>query len=228
MSRLAPNELFPDLPHIHRPDSVAAQTADRIRKADRGKGQRFTVILTVAMIVAALAIGATAVTLYQQATRWDPLGQYETQTVIDRLPGMSAPAVRLSGGFVNVTGQKCNNSDEPITVTGTKSWVLIEPPGSIIPDNAPASTDKNGNRISAPERLPGCTLKDYKNPIPGGVRERVIQLAAEGQYETIWVITGIETPEADNGDVGVARSWATTNFTIVYDGPKPVPAGYKG
>lgn len=227
MSSYTEPELFPDLPHIPRPGSAAAETAARIRKADRGKGQRLTVVLTIAMVVAALAIGATAVTLYQQATKWDPLGVYEVQTVLDRLPGESAPAVLLSSGFVHVTGQKCNNSEDPIIVTGTKSWLLIEPPGSLIPD-APALPSKSNQPVSTPKRLPGCTNKDYDNPIPAGVRERVIQLAREGRYSSVWAITGIETPEADNGDKGVQRSWATTNFTIIYDGPRPVPEGYTG
>lgn len=216
------------MPHIppmfNDPDpptsSAADQCGERIHRADRGKGQRFHpghriyAVLLAAMVVAAIAIGATAVTLWRNYTRWDPLGVYPPQTVVNRVPGTSTPAVLLTSGEVTVTGTKCNSTDHPVTVTGTKTWVLVEPPGSVIPESA-----RNGG--TNPDLLPGCSTHDYRNPIPPQVRDRVIELAEQGRSETIWAITGIETPVDDNGNKGVQRSWSTTNFTIIYDDPTP-------
>ena len=206
------------------PILASDEAGRRISAADRAKGRRFIAILSVAIAVAFLALGATTVTLYRQYTRWDPLGQYPPQqgiAVIDRLPGGTAPAVSLSSGVVHVSGQKCNNSDETIRVQGSLAWVLVEPPGTVYPiDGSPAVS---GKPVAAPTRIPGCAQRDYTNPIPDSVAKRVEALAKEGRTETIWAITGIETPESDDGESGVPRSWSTSNFTIVYDGPIPVP-----
>jgi len=152
-------------------------------------------------LVALLIVGQLYfLRLSAQPDQYDPLGEYPVQEVMNRLPGVDVPALRL-GDTVEVVGTKCNNTNNPVTVEGRSSWVSVEPPGG-----AYASGEGIGTRD------PGCVEKIYQNVIPKEVEERSSVFFEQGKEYVVWRITGVETP-ADEPN-GVSRSWTTVNFRI--------------
>ena len=157
--------------------------------------------LLISLIALSTAIYATTRVLDPP---WNPLGEYPVQTVLNRAdPASTSPALRL-GDQVEVTGSKCNATADNVTIVGTTSWVSVEPPGTAL--------DVGGGTAV---RVPGCTTRTFKNPIPPVVAERVRDLHDRGVTRSIWFITGTETPTRDDGPDGVKRVWVTENFTII-------------
>lgn len=174
--------------------------------------------LVAALVVSVFSLVLT-ISIGVRGSPWNPLGEYPTQQVKNR---SVTPSTYPAGSSINlstaangpnlyvnqdveVEGTKCNASSEVVEIVGTTQWVAIEPPGSIFVTGSGSS-----------HRDPGCTTRNYKNPVPTVVKDRVNQLHEQGIDESIWQITGVETPVRDDGDDGVKRVWQTDNFTLIY------------
>ena len=170
---------------------------------DTGRQMRWAV---VAVVTLAVALGLTLGFVLYQSTRperWDPLGPYPVQTVLSRVEGVKGPAVML-GDDLRVAGQKCNASSRPVTTRGSYEWVMVIPPGSIIPAGS-------GSAI----RVPGCTAFDYLNPMPEAVVARSEKVKANTGVDPVWRISGKDTPYSVKHGVGEPRTYISENFTIV-------------
>ena len=174
----------------------------------------FLLFLGAALFVAVTGMVVAIVYLIQSnapgQTPFDPLGVGQLQLVQNKVAGVDQPAVYAeSGDDVVVIGSKCNTSGSTIRVHGHSSWVAVEPPGTVV-DNSESTGD----------RLPGCTTRTYRNPIPPGVLARVRQLASHGISRSVWHIAGTETPEdPQTGRRGVQRTWETGNLVIIAGKP---------
>jgi len=165
--------------------------------------------LAGALVVLLLGITTGAVGFWLLTPEeWSPLGPYPTQDVVsDRTMDVSEGAgttitvpVVSSAEDVTVEGVKCN--DEAVTVSGTVSWVSVDPPGTQI---------RVGEGIR--DRAPGCSSFTFHNPIPPEVVERTAELQAAG-FTPVWRVTGTETPQRDNGETGESLSWTTEPFVV--------------
>ena len=157
------------------------------------------IIITIAttLILAGLA------SLIVDSLRWDPLGEYPLQVVMNKqeiLNGTSYPTIGLEDTLV-VTGIKCASGR--IKVEGTVTWVSDEPPGSEI------ETGKNTGT-----RGPGCVNQTYRVSVPDEIVEQVKIFKSEGVEGSIWHLTGTETPVKSDGSKGEPRTWITTSFRI--------------
>lgn len=179
------------------------------------------VVIGVAMLLMSFAAGAQ----WLEAVRWDPLGEYQVQTVFkgstlpsDPPKGQSntnLPTFTLDDA-VSVFGTKCVKQDPGtprgiVRVDGDLSWVMNAP----VEVTVPAASGVG-------ERGPGCVASTFSNPIPDEVRTHVLRMAEEGVYTTDWYLTGTETPVRGTGDseeTGVPRTWITTNFRIIVEAP---------
>jgi hypothetical protein len=139
-----------------------------------------------------------------QPTPWNPLGDYPTQVVHNRTREILDSPSAYTDQLLFVTGSKCNATKEPVTVTGTSSWVNIEPGGTLI-----------HNLDGVDTRAPGCSTKDYRNEILSAVVEATEYLYATGVKKVVWQIQGTDTPIGTDGRKGVPRSWQTDNFTLL-------------
>lgn len=126
---------------------------------------------------------------------WNPLGEYPIQIV--------AELEQELGGDVEVTGIKCNNTDEPVTVRGSLSWRSVDPAGTTV---------LVGEGVA--DRQPGCVATTFVNPQPDEVQARTVELCDTGLESVAWQIVGIETPTRETGD-GVPRSYQSENITII-------------
>lgn len=141
---------------------------------------------------------------------WNPLGEYHVQAVAERVPGVDGPAAVL-GAPLHVEGTKCNESGEPVEVTGTLRWQSIDPAGA-----------SGGHVTVNAVRSPGCVTRDFLNPVPPDVlRLMRAAIMARGGQPVVWAVTGEDTPLAPDGRRGVPRIWRTENFTIVPPGYVP-------
>lgn len=170
-----------------------------------GNGGRYRMIGYALAVSAGVLVGVVGFAwLHQPPAVYDPLGEYPTQIVTSRVEGVSSPAARL-GGTVDVTGTKCNNSDEPVQVNTTQVWTLSVPAGTQIE----RPTDGTSTRI------PGCTTSEFQNVIPAAVVERTEQLLFQG-IRPVWRITGCDTPiHPYTGEDGERRCYETQNFTLL-------------
>lgn len=117
---------------------------------------------------------------------YNPLGEYPTQTVID---------VNLNS--VDVVAVKCNNSDQPVDVTGSLNWQRVDPVGFVF---------AAGTGVGV--REPGCATLEFENTIPSEVKRA-------NCTECVWIISGIDTPyKPDTGERGVPRIWQTEEFQL--------------
>lgn len=159
----------------------------------------------VGLGLASALIGVATFEVWQDANRWDPLGNYPVQTLLtaDGTTPIGEPTYYLDDD-ITVRGVKCVDSDAPVQVSGVMSWTSIEPPGSIIEVGRGVAT-----------RDPGCTQATYSNPIPPAVMGRIAALVADGVEQSTWRISGVETPQRD-GETGEQRAWSTPTFTIIH------------
>ena len=142
---------------------------------------------------------------------WSPLGEYPVQEIHDRANGGNTPAVYITGD-VHSTGTKCNRSNEEVPIIGTQLWVSVLPPGTAI------QVVKDARNV----RLPGCSTRDYANPIPAEVKARTVALYAAGYKDVTWFVTGSDTP-IRNGKLGQRVVWQTQSFRILLDPDQPNP-----
>ncbi len=63
----------------------------------------------------------------------------------------------------------------------------------------------------------GCTSGTSELAIPDGVRQRVHELALEGDKTTKWQLFSQLTPQTDKGKDGVPVNWQESGFVIVWD-----------
>ena len=156
--------------------------------------------LGACIIALVVAVGV----IVQQTGEYAPLGEYPVQRVESRVPGYDTPAVRFSDGEIVITGTKC--ATEATKVEGFSTWTEIVPGGSVVP--TPKGT-------GARDR--GCTTRTFHNAFPAEVAERVLWSASRGRLETVWQLSGVETPIAPDGREGVKAGWQSQNFTIIFD-----------
>jgi hypothetical protein len=134
---------------------------------------------------------------------WAPLGEYPVQEVKNRAGGSDVPAVYLDDDVYS-TGSKCNRTDAAVSIIGSQSWVSANPPGTAIP------IVKEARNV----RLPGCSTRDYVNPIPPEVKARTVALYDAGFQDVTWYVTGSDTPVRD-GETGQRVVWQTQSFKIL-------------
>jgi len=146
----------------------------------------------MAYVAAGMAVLLTAsiitdgIVLLQRQQPYDVLGDYEVQSVDE-----------VTSTEITVTGTKCVNGDQPISISGTMNWQRVIPPGV-------STTPATGVR----KALPGCTTTTFTNTIPADV----LSINEPGD---VWLITGTEWPiNPDTGRRGEPRTWQTENFTI--------------
>lgn len=157
------------------------------------------IIITVAMTLTLAGLAS----LVASSLRWDPLGEYPLQVVMNNqeiLDGTSYPTIGLDDTLV-VTGIKCASGR--VKVEGTVTWVTDEPPGSEI---------ETGTNTGI--RGPGCVNQTYRVSVPDEIVEQVKIFKSEGVEGSIWHLTGTETPVKSDGSKGEPRTWITTSFRI--------------
>lgn len=128
---------------------------------------------------------------------------FPQQRVLSTELGINGPAVRLTpGALMTVQGTKCNLTGTPVPVTGEKSWVSLDPPGTVVASG-------HGSTV----RRPGCVVARFTNPIPETVadRTRVLLAATPGLDCVTWQLTGREVPD----DPGMLpATWTTEPFRL--------------
>ena len=150
----------------------------------------------VIFILAAIAVGQQ-VYIASRPTP-DPVFNYPLQRVLSSVGGR--PGVRL-GADLTVRGTKCNTTGHPIPVSGTTSWVSVDPPGSVI-------ETARGNAV----RPPGCVTREFANPVPDAVASRTRALIADtGAPCVTWTVTGREVP---TDPLILPAIWRTEPFDI--------------
>lgn len=157
------------------------------------------IVITVAMTLMLAGLASLIV----DSLRWDPLGEYPLQVVMNKqeiLNGTSYPTISLDDTLV-VTGIKCASGR--VKVEGTVTWVTDEPPGSEIETGTNTGT-----------RGPGCVNQTYRVSVPDEIMEQVKIFKSEGVEGSIWHLTGTETPVKSDGSKGEPRTWITTSFRI--------------
>lgn len=157
------------------------------------------IVITVAMTLMLAGLASLIV----DSLRWDPLGEYPLQVVMNKqeiLDGTSYPTISLDDTLV-VNGIKCASGR--VKVEGTVTWVTDEPPGSEIETGTNAGT-----------RGPGCVNQTYRVSVPDEIVEQVKIFKSEGVEGSIWHLTGTETPVKSDGSKGEPRTWITTSFRI--------------
>ena len=176
--------------------------ADRIHEAlsvRADRGSRFLLALAAACLAIALVLLAAGYAGEQiRPTKWDPLGAYPLQTVINR-----NHLVHVDG-TVDVVAQKCARVKQ-VNVRTSKAWVPVNRIELAVADTP--------GKLDIRYRSCGPTVTQstfgFHNPIP----EQVKRLVAGGYH--VWRITGTDTPFDSKGREGVPRTWATETFTIV-------------
>lgn len=165
---------------------------------------RASVLALAGLTVGLLSIAA-AVLFAELRTpeRWDPLGEYPTQHVTSRVPGVPGPAARLYGDTVDVKAVKCGAEAESTEVLTTLVWKSVDPRGATWPRGQSFAT-----------REAGCTSLAFYNPVPPEVRALAEEQVEAGAAAPLWQITGTETPVRD-GEEGVPRRWVTESFRLV-------------
>lgn len=152
--------------------------------------------------------------LYQHSRIWDPLGDYPIQIVKssenslpnneDNIINKSTDVLLYRNKALSVTGIKCVKAPGKVNVRGTIAWVSDSPGGFIL-----------GKDFAAGSRGPGCQQRTFINEIPKDVYEEIIRLGKMGISQSVWHLTGTETPIKTNGEKGESRTWVTTSFTII-------------
>jgi hypothetical protein len=180
-------------------DSEPARSAGEVQAAARGMARAVGALAACLLVLAAAVVYAEV----RDHPVWSPLGNYPTQTVTSRLPGIEGPAVHI-GELVRVVAEKCNTTDAAVDVVGHMFWQAMDPPGSVIETGAGAGV-----------REVGCVTQEFANPIPAAVQSVISAQHAAGIAQPRWRIRGDETPVRDDGDDGRPARWVTENFTVV-------------
>lgn len=168
-------------------------------KRRRALGRFGIIVITVAITLLLVLILQSFFYIF----KWDPLGEYPLQVVMNKqeiLNGTSYPTIGIDDTLV-VAGIKCATGR--IKVEGTVTWVTDEPPGSEIETGTNTGT-----------RGPGCVNQTYRVSVPNEIVEQVKIFKSEGVEESIWHLTGTETPVKSDGTTGEPRTWITTSFRI--------------
>lgn len=155
--------------------------------------------LALAAATAVLAVTAAGQAAYI-ASRPNPARvlSFPEQRVLSRVG--DRPGVRL-GGDLSVRGTKCNVSGHPVQVSGTTSWVAIDPPGSVFETGRGSAT-----------RVRGCVTRTFANQVPVAVVDRTRALTAAGARPCVtWRITGREVPV---DPAGLPAVWQTEPFDL--------------
>ena len=157
----------------------------------RGKIQQWLIFGSFMVIAAVLAV--QVFTLWLQVRPYQPLGEYREQTVHSRVSGLNVPAVQ-QGGTLHVTGIKCVNASEPVTVTVRAYWISRDSrmPKVVVPAS---------NTGSIVTHSPGCVTRDYRNHLPADVTPGIWRYEA-----TDTTLTGTK--------VQVRHYWSQ-DFTVV-------------
>ena len=128
-----------------------------------------------------------------------PLGSYAEQKVTSDRSFEGMPAF-VPNEQINVEGTKCSSA--AIQVFGVVNWIRVEPPGQTL-------MTSQGSRFAEV----GCVTSQYANDIPPPVAEVVQDEAARGINNTVWRISGIETPiDSETGRNGETATWLTEPF----------------
>ena len=177
------------------------ETADEIHRSLAVRtdplSRLFLMLATLALAGSLLLFSLGYAAQQFRTHRWNPLGAYPIQKVINR-----NHLVHLDG-TVDVTAQKCARERE-VKVRTSLIWLPVNRPELFVP------AVKGGQSVRYRSCGPSPTQSSfgYHTPIPDGVRAAV----AEGLH--IWRIAGTETPYDDHGREGVPRAWTTETFTI--------------
>jgi len=189
-----------DQPRRRKSDQILAEVfASPEMRRRRILSRLGIIIITVAMTLTLAGLAF----LVADSLRWDPLGEYPLQVVMNNqeiLDGTSYPTISLDDTLV-VTGIKCASGR--VKVEGTVTWVTDEPPGSEIETGTNSGT-----------RGPGCVNQTYRVSVPDEIVEQVKIFKSEGVEGSIWHLTGTETPVKSDGSQGESRTWITTSFRI--------------
>ena len=154
---------------------------------------------SLAMIAVGLTVLAVAVIIAIRApTPWNPLGDYPVQRVVDRVPGIEGPAVKV-GDALTVEATKC--AHVAVRVRGSSFWQSVDIPGTFV---------SAGGGVS--DRSAGCLKRTFQNPLPPAVEQAA--KVKDGPHR--WVIAGTETPIRPDGKrEGIPRAWSTEEFQVV-------------
>jgi hypothetical protein len=145
----------------------------RIKKVDRAFA---FFILSFACLAAALIVS-----LWPQQEDFAYLRTPSPQAVSNEIPGRG-PATAFIGEGWNVTAEKCNDADRQVRLIGFISWDQVSPNGSPI-----------GSVEAQADRLPGCTLFEFKNDPPAEVLDVMEKDAAGGIEVGVWRTVGTES-----------------------------------
>ncbi len=159
-------------------------------------------LAAVALVLVAVASMLLWVELRGDDT-FDPLGEYAEQDVTAEENADGLPVVAIDDP-VEVVGTKCNDSDEPVRITGVLSWQARDPAGAVIEVG-------RGERVAEP----GCIEQTFENLIPPEVRGLIAGQHEAGIPAPVWRISGREVPIDGNGAEGVARTFVTEDFVVV-------------
>lgn len=177
--------------------------------------------LMIGLIVIILtSISIIGIQSWRETDKWTPLSPYTLQVVLNETSTVKIadgtttglPVVYLDQ-LVITRGSKCNTSNQPVAVRGTKVWVGVQPPGALL-------NQIKGGAI----RPPGCNQYSFKNNVP----QAVVDYAHKIGKPTIWQLHGEECPyatqtgvDADGNPIlknkgeGVCRQWNTANFILM-------------
>lgn len=163
---------------------------------------------TTALAVVAFLVAAVVVVVVAH-DRWDPLGAYPVQDVLDTT---IAP-----GESVRVVGVKCVRSDTTVTVRGAYSWQSLDPSGTFVEGGEGVAVRyPRGARPEGPKPdKRGCTTFRFENPVPGPVAQRAADVCSARGVPSVWALVGRETPVRSGGEDGVTRAWRTERFTLL-------------
>ena len=149
-----------------------------------------------------MALGAVAVVLAVTAggqaiyiaTRPQPVvwADYPVQRVLN------GPA--HAGGPVKVRGTKCSTAGRDLTILTTRTWVTVDPPGTVVVEG-----------VTQGVRRPGCLTREFTNIPPPGVTQRTLVLTSPVLPCVSWRITGRDVPTDPAYQAGV---WTTEPFDI--------------
>jgi hypothetical protein len=187
---------------------MEGMSMDALGNDNEKKIKRLTRVLYTGavLIVASLLLLTYAITTDGSDSEplYDPLGDYPVQIVTaQEILDDGTKAVVLSHA-VEVEGVKCNDSSEPVPISGSITWQSVDPRGSVIQTG-------DGERTAEP----GCTTTVFQNSIPLEVQISIQSQHNSGIDRPIWRITGVEYPLDRNGARGEPRRFQTENFVVL-------------
>ena len=151
------------------------------------------VVKIEAAIIAVLAAVAVTQQVWIQ-TRPEPVAvfDYPTQRVLNG----PVPA----GAAVRVRGTKCSRADRDLPVLTVRTWVTVDPPGTIVVEGQTQGT-----------RRRGCVTRMFVNPAPDKVTQATLAMFSPSLPCVSWRITGRDVPTDPHFLPAV---WTTEPFDI--------------